>query len=243
MITPKQIEKVTMSPEKKSSAKNDFFAFYIGRPITYVLTIPFLYTNISPNTVTWISFIPVVVGFILMWFGNSVSSLFWGWFCFFMWSMLDGVDGNIARFKKQYSKMGDTLDAAAGYYAMALIPLASGIAATNHPGLFSNYFSMPLDTYIILGGLSGLWTVLPRLVMHKAINSTGENNIGGIKDKKEYNLSKIIALNLTSPPGAVQILLLISVFIKTFDLYTVGYFLINTAVMLMSMRSIFKNKD
>ena len=55
MITPKEIEQKTMSPEKRVSAKNDFFAFYVGRPISYVLTIPFLYTNISPNTVSVIS--------------------------------------------------------------------------------------------------------------------------------------------------------------------------------------------
>ena len=43
MITPKEIAQKTMSAEKKNSAKNDYFAFYIGRPLSYVLTIPFLY--------------------------------------------------------------------------------------------------------------------------------------------------------------------------------------------------------
>ena len=51
MITPKEIEQKTMSPEKRKSAKNDYFAFYVGRPLSYILTIPFLYTNITPNTV------------------------------------------------------------------------------------------------------------------------------------------------------------------------------------------------
>lgn len=243
MITPKQIEEVTMTPGKRATAKNDYFGFYIGRPITYVLTIPFLYTNISPNTVTWISFIPVFLGFLLFWYGNSSFSHFLGWFCFFFWSMLDGVDGNIARYKKQYSKLGDTLDASAGYYAMALIPLAGGIAAAHHPGAFASLGGWSRDTYIVLGALSALWTILPRLTMHKAINSTGERNIGGVKDKGRYNLPKIIALNLTSPPGAVQILLLLSVFFKTYDIYTVGYFLINTLVMVMSMKSIFRDKE
>lgn len=243
MITPKQIEEVTMSPEKRASCKNDYFAFYIGRPITYVLTIPFLYTNISPNTVTWISFIPVFLGLLFMWFGNSTLTLLLGWFCFFMWSMLDGVDGNIARYKKQYSKMGDTLDAAVGYYAMAMIPLAGGIAAAHHPGLFTTFTHLSSETYIMLGALSGLWVILPRLIMHKAINSTGDSNVGGMKDRKGYSLSKIIALNITSPPGAIQLFLLISIFIKTFDLYTVGYFLINTLVMIMSLRGLFKDKE
>ena len=42
MITPKDIENKTMSPEKRKSAKNDYFAFYVGRPLSYILTIPFL---------------------------------------------------------------------------------------------------------------------------------------------------------------------------------------------------------
>ena len=240
MITPKQIEEATMTPEKRASAKNDFFAFYIGRPLTYVLTIPFLYTDISPNTVTWISFIPVFLGLGLFWFGSSTPAFLLGWFCFFMWSMLDGVDGNIARYKKQYSKIGDTLDATVGYYAMALIFVAAGIAAFHCPGYASGLLGMSQETYIVLGALSGLWTVLPRLVMHKAINSTGEKNIGGVKDRKDYSFAKIVALNISSPPGAVQILLFISVFLKSFDLYTVGYFCINTLIMVMSLRSIFR---
>ncbi len=243
MITPKQIEEATMSPEKKETAKNDYFAFYIGRPITYLLTIPFLYLGISPNTVTWLSFIPVIMGFLLLCIGKSTISLFLGWFSFFMWSMLDGVDGNIARYKKQYSKMGDTLDATVGYYAMAVIPLAAGVAADHHPGWFANFTGWQGNMFIILGALSGMWLILPRLTMHKAINSTGEKNIGGVKDRKKYSISKILALNLTSTPGVVQLFLLVSVFIKSFDIYTVGYFVINSMVMVLSLRSIFKEKE
>jgi len=46
MITPKDIENKTMSPEKRKSAKNDYFAFYVGRPLSYILTIPFLYNTL-----------------------------------------------------------------------------------------------------------------------------------------------------------------------------------------------------
>ena len=44
MITPKDLENKTMSPEKRKSAKNDYFAFYVGRPLSYILTIPFFVT-------------------------------------------------------------------------------------------------------------------------------------------------------------------------------------------------------
>ena len=54
MITPRDIENKTMSPQKRKLAKNDYFAFYIGRPLSYILTIPFLYTNISLYTFLFI---------------------------------------------------------------------------------------------------------------------------------------------------------------------------------------------
>ena len=97
MITPKDIENKTMSPEKRKSAKNDYFAFYVGRPLSYILTIPFLYTNISPNAVSLISIIPIIIGFVLMCIGTTKTMLIAGWLMFFLWNLLDGVDGNIAR--------------------------------------------------------------------------------------------------------------------------------------------------
>lgn len=241
MITPKQIEQKTMNPEKRKSAKNDYFAFYIGRPITYVLTIPFLYTNISPDMVSYLSFIPTVLGFILLAIGQTKVTLFWGWFFFFLWSMLDGVDGNIARYKKQYSKMGDTLDAAAGYFAMALIFFGSGItAARDSFGVLSNIMNVSSELYIILGGLSGMCMLMPRLIMHKAMTSTNSKDVGGMKDRANYGIVKRIALNITSIPGLVQILLLVGIFTHTLDIYTVIYFLINLFIMLVSLHSVFK---
>ena len=38
----KDLAEKTMTEEKRAQAKNDIFAFYIGRPISYVLTVPFL---------------------------------------------------------------------------------------------------------------------------------------------------------------------------------------------------------
>lgn len=121
MITPRDIENKTMSSEKRKSAKNDYFAFYIGRPLSYILTIPFLYIGISPDAVSLISIIPIIIGFAFMCIGNTKTILIAGWLMFFLWNLLDGVDGNIARYKKQFSKMGSVYDAMSGYIAMVLI--------------------------------------------------------------------------------------------------------------------------
>ena len=120
MITPKMIEERTMSSQKKKSAKNDYFAFYIGRPISYLLTIPFLYIGISPNVISLISIIPLIIGFVLIYVATNKAMLILGWFLFFLWNLLDGVDGNVARYKKLFSPLGSVYDAMSGYVAMVL---------------------------------------------------------------------------------------------------------------------------
>jgi phosphatidylglycerophosphate synthase len=241
MITPKDIELKTMSAEKRKSAKNDYFAFYVGRPLSYVLTIPFLYTGISPNTVSIISIIPIIIGFILMCAGHVLFPLIVGWLCFFLWNLLDGVDGNIARYKKQFSKMGSVYDAMSGYASMVLSFFAWGIAAAHNPGVFQHIAKLPSDGYIIMGALSGVFVIFPRLIMHKAITTLGESDsMNSVKDKSEYGFMKLVALNLTSISGFVQVLMLVAVLLKITDLFTICYFLLNLMVMLISLRSIFK---
>jgi hypothetical protein len=187
MITPKDIENKTMSPEKRKSAKNDYFAFYVGRPLSYILTIPFLYTNISPNAVSLISIIPIIIGFVLMCIGTTKTMLIAGWLMFFLWNLLDGVDGNIARYKKQFSKMGSVYDAMSGYIAMVLSFFGWGVAAAHNPGLFQSIVQLPMDFYIILGALSGIFVIFPRFIMHKAITTLGDQgSMKTVKDAGEW---------------------------------------------------------
>lgn len=243
MITPKEIENKTMNLEKRKSAKNDYFAFYIGRPLSYILTIPFLYTNISPNTVSLISIIPIIVGFVLMCIGSTKTVLIVGWLMFFLWNLLDGVDGNIARYKKQFSKMGSVYDAMSGYIAMVLSFFGWGVAAAHNSGLFQSIVQLPPDFYIILGALSGIFVIFPRFVMHKAITTLGDQgSMKSVKDKSEYGFVKLVALNLTSIAGFVQVLMLIAVIFSMMDLFTIGYFVLNFMVMVVSLKSIFNVK-
>lgn len=241
MITPKEIEQKTMSPEKRKSAKNDYFAFYVGRPLSYILTIPFLYTNITPNAVSLISIIPLIVGFVVMYFANSTGMMILGWACFFLWDLLDGVDGNIARYKKQFSPLGSVYDAMSGYVAMVLAFLAWGVTAAHNGGVLDAIISIDADVYIIIGALSGVFQIFPRFIMHKAITTLGdESKVSAVKDKSEYGFVKLVALNLTSIAGFVQVLMLIAVVFNLLDLFTICYFVLNLLVMLVSLRNIFK---
>lgn len=244
MITAKEIEQRTMNPEKRKSAKNDYFAFYVGRPLSYILTIPFLYTNISPNTVSLISILPIILGFILMSIGKTNSILILGWICFFAWNLLDGVDGNIARYKKQFSPMGSVYDAMSGYIAMVLSFFAWGVAAAHNGGILTQLVEIENDIYIIMGALSGVFVIFPRFIMHKAINTIiGDTaRLSAIKDKSEYGLAKLVALNITSISGFVQVLMLLAIILNMLDLFTIVYFILNLLVMVVSLKKIFQEK-
>lgn len=234
----KDLAEKTMTEEKRAQAKNDIFAFYIGRPISYVLTVPFLKMGISPNTVSFLSLFPSIIGFFLIGFGNTMTLKIVGWCMFFLWNLLDGVDGNIARYKKQFSKNGALWDATSGYVAMVLSFYSMGI------GCFYGDFArlaISKEIYIILGGLSAILVIFPRLIMHKRISSMGEDkNAKEYKDKSSYGILKVIALNLISISGFVQVLMLLSIVFKFMDIFTIAYFVINLLICIVSVRKLLK---
>lgn len=243
MITAKEIADKTMTPEKRALAHNDYFAFYVGRPMSYVLTIPFLYTSISPNTISLISIIPLIVGFLVSCFAKSRLTGVVCWFLFFLWNLLDGVDGNVARYKKQFSKYGSVYDAMAGYAAAALTFMSMGIMGA-HMG--SNMLAGTVfrgEVIMILGSLSALVNIFPRLIMHKAISTLMDKKaVSGVKEKQNFGHLKTFALNLRSVAGGGQVLMLVAILTGCMDIFTMFYFLFNSAVMVMSLRSIFKEK-
>ena len=234
----KDLAEKTMTEEKRAQAKNDIFAFYIGRPISYVLTVPFLKMGISPNTVSFLSLFPSIIGFFLIGFGNTMTLKIVGWCMFFLWNLLDGVDGNIARYKEQFSKNGALWDATSGYVAMVLSFYSMGI------GCFYGDFTrlaISKEICIVLGGLSAILVIFPRLIMHKRISSMGEDkNAKEYKDKSSYGILKVIALNLISISGFVQVLMLLSIIFKFMDIFTVAYFVINLLICIVSVRKLLK---
>ncbi len=234
----KDLAEKTMTEEKRAQAKNDIFAFYIGRPISYVLTVPFLKMGISPNTVSFLSLFPSIIGFFLIGFGNTMTLKIVGWCMFFLWNLLDGVDGNIARYKEQFSKNGALWDATSGYVAMVLSFYSMGI------GCFYGDFTrlaISKEICIVLGGLSAILVIFPRLIMHKRISSMGEDkNAKEYKDKSSYGILKVIALNLISISGFVQVLMLLSIIFKFMDVFTVAYFVINLLICIVSVRKLLK---
>lgn len=227
----------TMTEEKKRKAEKDFFAFYVGRPLSYCLTIPFLVFHVKPNTVSVISTIEVVISAVVLSGSTGLLGGIIGWTLFFLWNLLDGVDGNIARFRGISTPLGSVFDAMSGYAAMFLLFFSSGVYAFNN--LESEFAYMQ----IILGSISGMAELFPRLVMHKAKGELGmSDNIIALADKENYGLLRVIGLNLTSITGMVQPLLLISVLLNKVYVFNYIYCFINVAVMLVSLKKILSTR-
>lgn len=244
MISPYQIHKVTMTPEKRSSEKNSYFDYYIVRPLSYFLTIPFLYTKISPNQVSVLSILPVIFGFLFFCFSDCKFGLLIGFFFFFLWDLLDAVDGNIARYKKQYTRLGSVYDAMSGYLAMYFAFFSVGIASSNNIGFLDYFNIIPKDSYTVIGALSGLFSIFPRLVMHKTMSSLGTScDVNFVKDKSNYGLIRVFLLNLISVSGFVQVLMLVAIIFDTMDVFSLFYFFLNFVVMLISICSIMKKNS
>lgn len=234
----KDMAQKTMTPEKRKQAKNDFFAFYIGRPLSYVLTVPFLKLKIKPNTVSLISIFPSIIGFLLVGFGNALTIKLIGVLMFFLWNLLDGVDGNIARYTKQFSKTGSLWDATSGYVAMVMTFMAMGTGC-----YYGKCTFLPIDQVlmVVLGGISAILIIFPRLVMHKRMTSIGnDEKTESVKDKSQYGIIKILALNLISISGFIQVLMFLAVIFKMMDIFTICYFIINLLICLVSVTKLLK---
>lgn len=241
MITVKDIAEKSMTSDKKASAQSDLFAFYVIRPISYVASVPFMYTNISPNMISLISIIPVMIGFVISWFAYSKSAMLLSWLMFFIWDVLDSVDGNVARYKHQLSKLGSVYDAMSGYLEAAFVFFSAGIMAAHTTGPLVRSGLITPEILVILGGVTALMNMYPRLVMHKTVTTLmDKGQVREVSEKKDYGIIKIIALNLKSCAGGALVLFLLAILFNVLDLYTIFYLLFNVAVMFATLRSILR---
>ena len=246
MITYKDVESKSMTPEKKKEACDDWFSFYVGRKLTYLMTIPLLYTSITPNAVTWCSIAALMVSFCVLFAASNTVLAVLGWFLFFLWSLLDGVDGNIARYKRQFSKVGDLCDTMGGYLAIAIAYLGFSITAFRMDGILRTVLHLEIKPYmyIVLGALSSIFGLFPRLILHKALSSgvmKEKNAVKGIQENHKKSIIKLLALNISSISGGVMVISFFCCIFHALDLFTVFYCLINLLKMLAALYTIFNN--
>ena len=236
-MTLKEIYNVCVSESKRKTDKMIPWVYYVMRPLSIVVTKPLLKTKVTPVNVTFASMVAALIGFALLGFGQETHTRLWGFFAFFVWGLLDCIDGNIARCKGLASARGALWDATGGYMALSLMFFSIGIGAFNDTNI---YEFLEKYLYIVLGGLTALMSIFPRLVMQKRKADMGTESVKLVADKVNYSISQIIALNVESAIGLPQVLLFFAIIFHFLNIFICCYFFINIVIMVYTLYKLLK---
>ncbi len=238
-MTYKEIYDIAMPMSKRREEKLNVWVTVAVRPLSVLLIKPLIDCRVEPTTITKVSVMASIIGFFCLALSGSVVWSLIGWLFFFIWAVLDGVDGNLARCTNRCSPLGDLWDTMGGYAAMVLMYFGAGIAAYNDTNICD--FTVA-SNYLILGGATALMSIFPRLVLHKK-KSSGivSKAVKSLSDKQEFSMSKVIGMNLVSPSGALQLVLLAAILTHTLNFFITLYFMINLSIMLVSLRILFRD--
>ena len=236
----KEIVKNTLTEEKKAEVKTDVVAYYFVRPIANLLTYPCIKLKMSATTVTKISAISVILMYLTFILGNTKYLYLLAIFFLYVWNVLDGVDGNIARYTNTCSANGGLWDATAGWLAMYFFFSSMGIVAFREESLITINW-IPKYFYIIIGAFSGFCLIFPRLVMHKKAGLYSQEEIKKDKDRKNYGILKKIIFNLTSINGLATLFFIIALFTNTCNICMLVYLLLNGIIGIgMTLKLLYK---
>lgn len=235
MISFEELHKKTLPEKKRKAVKIDIISYYLWRPLCDFLSILIMPTRITPTMVTIFSFYAALMSIIFFILVPGKFGALIGYFLIWIWNISDGIDGNIARYKEQFSKSGELWDAIAGYMAMVSFYLGAGIVASNEK---STFLSTIINSkyYIILGAVAALCTIFPRLVVQKKNVLYGNNSVKNLKDKSNYSLVKIIALNINSINGLAGLLFLIAIMFDFSNLFIIFYTIVQIVFFLVAIK-------
>lgn len=237
-MTYKEIYDIAMPVAKRKEERLNVWVTIVVRPLSVLLIKPLINRKVKPTTITKISVLASVIGFFFLALSHSLVYSLIGWLFFFIWAVLDGVDGNLARCTNQCSPLGDLWDTMGGYAAMVLMYFGAGMAAFHDVNIY-DYMQMPY--YLVLGGATAITSIFPRLVLHKKKSSGIDSKaVKELSDKQSFSLSKIIGMNLVSPSGALQLVLLAAIITHTLNFFIAAYCVINFSIMMVSLRTLLK---
>lgn len=133
------------------------------RPLSFLVAPLFCELGIGANTVSYISAIVALIACGCFVAGVPIAAAI----LINIWSVLDCVDGNIARCVKK-EKFGDFADSMSSFICVGLMFSCMGFCVYNSGGLFVEAGS-PL--IILIGAWAGSCDTLMRLIYNKYLNS------------------------------------------------------------------------
>lgn len=117
---------------------------------------------------------------------------------------------------------------------MVLMYFAAGVVAFFDDNLFpyaGNYWML------ILGGATALFSIFPRLVLHKKeiIEMGSGETVKALIDKKSFSLPKALLMNLISVIGLFQVFFLVCMLTHTLNWFILFYCIVNFSMMILSI--------
>lgn len=226
-------------PVKKNSNSSWWVKLWV-RKVSFFFTYIFINLGFSPNGVSILSIFVTLASCVLFMFPAKWAIVVAVVLINF-WLILDCVDGNIARCKKQKTVYGEFVDDIGGYYTVAFAYLAIGVCAYNFGGVLFDKSCMWL---IIMGGASSICDILARLI-HKdyehftdktltaiEINEKNSHESYEVTDKKSLSYIRRRIGKEIGISGSFMFLSIVCCIFNSYDLMTVFYFIFNGMALL-----------
>ena len=235
-MTYSEVYNISVPPAKRAEEAKNYFISKFVRPFSIIFTMLLAPLNIHPIAITKISIGCLLIGAAAFACDESMSGQILGWLMFFAWGVLDCVDGNLARYNNMCSPMGELWDTVGGYSALILLNLSAGIGAfygINRYDFCEKYY------LLIFAGIAAIASIFPRLVTQKKKNLIPDStSANALLDKSNYDFCKSLMLNVISPLGFMQPLLLLAILVHMLNFYVCFYAAANIAVMLAALRNL-----
>lgn len=219
-------------PVKKNSNSSWWVKLWV-RKVSFLFTYIFINAGFSPNGVSILS-IYFVLASCVCYVISTPTAIICAVLLINLWLILDCVDGNIARCKKQKTYYGEFVDDIGGYYTVAFIYLAIGLCAYNTGGILVGAGNKWILT---LGAIACICDILARLINKDYVNFSknrpdyvADNYITEKKGSLSYirrRVGKELGIS-----GAFMPLTIICAIFKAYDLMIIFYVLFNAFALL-----------
>lgn len=157
---------IVSSLTKKKNCRSSLWVRLWVRKASFPVTYLFINTGWSANMVSILSWFVILVAAVLLSIDSFVCILT-GVILTNFWLVLDCVDGNIARVKKNKTFMGDFFDAVAGYAPFSFTTIGLSMAAYHTSFIVPERYRVYL---ILIGAIGGISNTYMRLVHQKYLN-------------------------------------------------------------------------
>lgn len=218
-------------PVKKNSNSSWWVKLWV-RKVSFIFTYLFINLGFSPNGVSVLSIFVALTSFVCFTIPQTWA-LIAALICINLWLILDCVDGNIARCRKQKTVYGEFVDDIGGYYVVAFVYLAISVRAFYEGGALIN--NTPI--IIVIGAISCISDILARLINKDYGNFSMKRPDYVPTDYTNESKSSLSYLRRRvgkeiGISGAFMPLAIVCGFLKYYDLMTIFYCAFNVFALL-----------